>query len=152
MVDIFLYDLKEINPEKHKQFTGHSNQMILENLEWLVSQIAQNHNQEIWIRTPIIPRYTATEENVAGIGDFIVNRLNNQINRWDLLAFNNLAASKYERMDLSWDLSEDPLLTDEEMKFFYKIAQQTGAKNVFWSGMTKKEKIGKDSNEPKIKT
>ncbi len=136
-VDLFLYDLKEINSEKHKEYTGVPNETILANCKWLVEQI-KGTEKEIWIRTPIIPSYTATKENVQGIAKFIVNELKNNIHRWDLLAFNNLAADKYERMDWEWKLEDVPLLELEVMEYYYELAVNEGVKNVHWSGMTQK--------------
>lgn len=149
-VDLYLYDIKEIDPVKHKKFTGASNDQILENLKWLVEEIPKfKPSTEIWIRTPIIPGYTATEENIKGIGDFIVQELHNKINRWDLLAFNNLARDKYERMDLDWPLKNVNLLSKEEMDHFYNLAKSTGVLNVQWSGLSKANDIDNSDQEKK---
>jgi pyruvate formate lyase activating enzyme len=137
-VDLFLFDIKEIDPEKHKKFTGVSNNLILENLIWLVNKISSGIiKANIWIRTPLIPSYTATEENLMGIGEFIVNNLKNRIDRWDLLAYNNLASEKYKRMDMEYICKDLELLTEEQMENFYRIAKSTGVKNIHWSGLTK---------------
>ena len=93
----------------------------------------------MWIRTPLIPKYTATVENIKGIGEFIVKELDNIPERWDILAFNNLCISKYERLDMNWALKDEPLLTEEEIEYFYKIAVDMGVKNVRWSGLTKRK-------------
>jgi pyruvate-formate lyase-activating enzyme len=92
----------------------------------------------LWIRTPIITNYTATEENVRGIGEFIFESLNNIPERWDILSFNNLCASKYQRLDIDWPLKGFPLMKEDEITFFYEVAKSTGVKNVQWSGLTKK--------------
>ena len=118
-VDLYLYDIKEIDSAKHQEFTGVPNENILENIKWLVEVAPQtNSDAIIWIQTPIIPTFTATEENVRGIGEFIMNQLHNQIDRWNLLAFNNLAKDKYQRMDREWICADFPLLTPEEMETF----------------------------------
>ena len=75
-VDLILLDIKEINSEKHKTFTGVPNDLILENAIWMSDYIKKN-NKFLWIRTPIIPNYTATNENIKGIGLFIVKDLRN---------------------------------------------------------------------------
>ncbi|MHA1746195.1 MAG: glycyl-radical enzyme activating protein [Promethearchaeota archaeon] len=136
LVDIFLLDIKEINSSKHKQYVGLPNEKILANIKWLASEIDKIGSQ-LWIRTPIIPRYTATDANIRGIATFIVGELHNKIARWDILAFNNLAAAKYARMNLPWDLSTDPLFTKDDMEYFYDIAISTGVQNVNWSGLTR---------------
>lgn len=136
-VDIFLLDIKEIDSLKHKSFVGLPNEKILTNIQWLAQEIDQREKQ-LWIRTPVIPRYTATDENIRGIASFIVEELQNKIERWDILAFNNLASAKYDRMNLSWDFSEDKLFTKEEMEYYYDIAISIGVHNVKWSGLTRK--------------
>ena len=136
-VDLILLDIKEIDSDKHKEFTGVSNELILENAVF-ISKYVKYNNKILWIRTPIIPNYTATEENIKGIGEFIVNSLNNIPERWDLLSFNNLCSSKYQRLDMDWPLKDLPLMKEEEILFFFDVAQNTGVKNVHWSGLTKR--------------
>ena len=92
----------------------------------------------MWIRTPIIPGYTATEDNISGIGRFIVEKLENFPSRWDLLSFNRLCVDKYSRLDLDWILKDEPLMTKEEIEYFFNIAKSTGVKFVHWSGLTRK--------------
>jgi pyruvate formate lyase activating enzyme len=139
-VDLYLYDIKEIDSAKHKQFTGVPNERILENIIWLVhTATLVNPNAQIWIQTPLIPEYSATEENIQGIGNFIVNQLENCIDRWNLLSFNNLAKDKYRRMDQEWVCAGLPLFTKNKMEQFVQIALSTGVKNVHWSGLTRNE-------------
>jgi pyruvate formate lyase activating enzyme len=137
-IDLVLLDIKEIDSDKHKEFTGVPNDLILENAEFIANYIKQNA-KKMWIRTPIIPNYTATEENIRGIGEFIVNKLKNIPERWDLLSFNNLCTGKYERLDLEWPLKDIPLMTKNEIENLFIVAKKTGVKNVRWSGLTKKE-------------
>lgn len=137
-VDLVLLDIKEIDSEKHKKFTGVGNELILENAMYIANYM-KDHGKKMWIRTPVIPQYTATEENIRGIGTFIVNKLNNIPERWDLLSFNNLCTGKYERLDLDWPLKDIPLMTKDEIEHLFKVAKDTGVKNVQWSGLTKRE-------------
>jgi len=137
-IDLILLDIKEINSKKHEQYTGVPNTLILENSIWISDYVKEN-GKILWIRTPIIPNYTATEENIKGIGEFIVNKLHNIPERWDLLSFNNLCTAKYERLDLDWVLKDFPLISTNEMDDFTEIGKNLGVKNVQWSGLTKKE-------------
>ncbi len=138
-VDLFMYDLKEIDPDKHKAFTGMSNDKILDNCRWLANHI-DGSGKQLWIRTPLVPGYTATEENVTGIAGFIAKELSGTVQRWDLLAFNNLPADKYGRMDNGmWALKGVPLMTRREMDRFQVLARASGVPLVCWSGITRKE-------------
>ena len=131
-----LLDIKVIDPKTHKEFTGVPNKTILENAKW-ISQYIKENGKIMWIRTPLIPKYTATKENVQGIGKFIVNELHNIPDQWDLLAFNKLCDIKYTQIGKSWCLKDELLMTKEEMENFLKFAKNTGAKNVKWSGLTR---------------
>lgn len=61
-VDLFLYDYKETDGEKHKEFTGQDNELILQNLDFLYENGA-----EIQLRCPIIPGYNDSAEHFAAI-------------------------------------------------------------------------------------
>ncbi|MFX1452341.1 MAG: glycyl-radical enzyme activating protein [Promethearchaeota archaeon] len=143
-VDLVLLDIKHIDSEKHKEYTGVPNETILENAIW-ISNYLKEKSKKMWIRTPVIPRYTATDENIKGIGEFIVNKLENFPERWDLLSFNRLCVDKYSRLGLNWILKDEPLMTKQEMEHFFEIAKNIGVKNPHWSGMTKR--LEHDVNE-----
>ncbi len=150
-VNLILLDIKIIDSNDHKEYTGVPNERILKNAIW-ISKYIKEHGKKMWIRTPIIPKYTATEENIRGIGKFIVNELNNIPDRWDLLSFNNLCTAKYERLDLNWILKEEPLMAKERIEHLYEIAKKTSVKNVQWSGLTKKHEYEDKQAEKKKRT
>jgi pyruvate formate lyase activating enzyme len=87
VTDLFLYDYKETDPEKHKEFTGLSNAGILENLEKLDAL-----GSRIVLRCPIIPGCNDREDHFRGIGD-TANRLRGLI-RIDLEPYHPLGISK----------------------------------------------------------
>ena len=60
--DLFLYDVKCFNNERHKQYTGVGNELILKNLKNLLSA-----GIPVWVRIPIIPSVNDTEEEMQGI-------------------------------------------------------------------------------------
>ncbi len=102
--DYILYDLKLIDPEQHRHFTGVSNELILDNIRWIAEKIRSHEfKSEIWIRTPLIPDATATEENLSGIGKFIAGEIGDVVARWELCAFNNSCITKYQRLDRTWE-------------------------------------------------
>lgn len=126
--DIFLFDLKLFDAGEHKRFTGQSNEIILENFEYLVST-----GKRIWVRTPVIPGATDTDDNIRGIASIVRDR----VERWELCAFNNLCRDKYERLGREWSFAASPLMTRERMNELVNAAESAGAKNVMWSGMTR---------------
>jgi len=132
-----LYDIKEMEPKKHRRFTGESNEKILGNLLFAADYI-RNHiyPAAFWIRTPMIPGMTAREDNVLKIGNFIAKHLGDIVNRWELCAFNNLCRDKYLRLGREWVLRDEPLLTRESMEQFTRIAKASGVNPdiVAWTG------------------
>jgi pyruvate formate lyase activating enzyme len=151
--DLLLYDLKEINSNKHREFTGSPNEKILNNL-LTISEWMKIHGkpEELWIRTPIIPDATDTEENISGIGKFLAEN-NIHPDRWELCAFNNLCNDKYLRLGIQWQFEKYNLLEKEKLDRLVKVAQDTGVdkSKVLWTGSakTKEEIIRIQGNEPK---
>lgn len=121
--DILLYDLKIMNDADHLRWTGRSNAMILRNLG--VAALWAKGNGRLWIRTPIIPGATDSDENIRAIG----NRINaiGGAERWELCAFNNLCTDKYERLDIDWAFKNAPLVSKKRMEELLAIARSTRA-------------------------
>ena len=140
--DLILFDLKEIDPHKHREFTGSTNNKVLDNLLFVRDCMqSEGRPSDLWIRTPIIPDATGTEDNVRGIGKFIAAKLNGLVNRWELCAFNNLCRDKYLRLDLGWKYKNQKLLSKLYMEKMAAIARNSGADPdiVYWSGSTRLE-------------
>jgi pyruvate formate lyase activating enzyme len=108
------------------------NAIVLENARRFAAA-----GQRMWIRTPIIPGFTADEENIAALADFIDTELPT-VERWDLLAYTNLGQPKYRRLDLPYALEGVPLLTQAEMEALHTIAKARVPAAV-WSGATRVE-------------
>jgi len=101
--DYILYDMKLIDSDTHREFTGAPNERILENLLYAADFVRKaDHPMEIWIRTPLIPDATATVENITGIGTFIRDHILDVVARWELCAFNGVCVSKYEKLGKTW--------------------------------------------------
>ena len=62
--DLFLYDLKICDNEKHKRFVGVSNEVIISNLKKLISL-----KKRIWVRVPIIQGINDTTDEILAIAD-----------------------------------------------------------------------------------
>ena len=62
--DLFLYDLKICDNEKHKRFVGVSNEVIISNLKKLISL-----KKRIWVRVPVIQGINDTADEILAIAD-----------------------------------------------------------------------------------
>lgn len=117
-VDLVLYDLKIMDPKRHKAATGISNDIILENARRLAAR-----GMPMWVRTPVIPGYTDDRENIVAIACFMSEALPT-VQRWDLLAYTNLGRPKYHRLDREYLLEKVPLLTRQEMESTWRAAAE----------------------------
>jgi len=138
--DLVLYDLKLMDSALHKKFTGKTNETILKNILLAADAMrAEGNPKELWIRTPVIPGATASDENIRAIGSFIAANLNDVVSRWDLCAFNNLCRDKYRALGREWLFSETELMEKDEMNRYASLAAGTGVKPeiVHWSGATR---------------
>lgn len=96
-VDLLLYDLKVMDPQKHKEYTGVTNEIILSNLKEV-----DKMNVPIEIRIPIIPGYNDLEDNLYATCEFI-NSLHN-VQRIKMLPYHRLGEGKYTRLDMEYKL------------------------------------------------
>lgn len=142
--DLVLFDLKEMDPVKHKAFTGRSNRTILENARFTAGWIlAHERPESMWIRTPVIPGATSDDENISAMGQFIANNLKRAVSRWELCTFNNLCKDKYAARGVEWKHRDADLVTTEEIYRLAELAQHSGIDPaiVHWSGSTRTETV-----------
>jgi pyruvate formate lyase activating enzyme len=125
--DLILFDLKLFAPDLHRQFTGISNEQILDNLQHIRELIRrQAHPIQLWIRTPLIPGATALDENLNAIGQHLAGQLDGAVARWELCAFNNLCRDQYTRLGVEWAYAKTPLMTRLELAHCEQVARSSG--------------------------
>ncbi len=89
--DVFLYDVKHMDEDTHRRYTGIGNALILSNLKFL----AEN-KYNIQIRFPLIPGVNDDDANIAKTGAFIAALPGNQA--LDVLPFHSTASGKYTKL------------------------------------------------------
>lgn len=110
--DVYLVDLKLIDPEEHQRWTSAPLAPILANLSWLAEEIrTRAPGKLLWIRTPLIPDATYTQANLTGISAWLAANVGSTAARWELCAFNNLCRDKYTRLDQEWLFGQTELMT-----------------------------------------
>ena len=98
-VDLFLYDLKQIDNDKHKKYTGVSNRLILENLKKLGAS-----GVPIEIRMPIIPGLNDARAEIEGAAEFL-SRVSG-IKRVQMLPYHKLGEAKHTRLGHAYRLAD----------------------------------------------
>lgn len=89
-IDLYLMDIKHTNPEKHKEFTGRSNELMMENAR----RVALSGQTRLIIRVPVIPSFNDTVEEIRGIAEFADTLPG--VEELHLLPYHRLGQDKYE--------------------------------------------------------
>lgn len=113
-LNLVIFDLKLFNPEGHMEYTGVSNEVILNNLAEL-SKIFKH----IWIRIPVIPPINTGNDEIKKICRFI-NSLK-EYEKIELIRFDELGVAKYEQLGKEYDFVTEK---DNNDKIFFKVLKQ----------------------------
>jgi pyruvate formate lyase activating enzyme len=97
-VDMIFADMKHMDSEQHKKWTGVGNETVLENLKKLSLL-----GKEIVIRIPLVSGINDTYENINSTADFIKRHL--AVKGVELLTYHNLGKDKYESLGRTFDES-----------------------------------------------
>lgn len=124
-LDRIYIDLKIYDEDKHEFYTGVSSKVIKDNIAYVLTG---PYKDKVIIRTPLIPDVSATDDNIKDISKYICS-LYPQI-QYELLNYNPLAPSKYELVNMEYQLKDAKRLSEEQMQHFYDLVYQCGIKNI----------------------
>ena len=116
-LDLLYYDIKHMDPQKHEEMAGGSNELILVNARKALSGGVNCH---IIVRTEVIPGCNDSEENIAAIAEFVAEAGGKEI---ELLPYHALGSSKYKQLGMKYELSDAELPSEEKMRSLRKIAE-----------------------------
>jgi pyruvate formate lyase activating enzyme len=118
-VDLFLYDLKMVDSEKHTRFTGVSNRRILTNLVDLCRS-----GRSVVVRIPLIPGLNDGREDMRSTGEFLGSLEGLKSVR--LLPYHDIARDKYRRLGGELRLGKDGISGEPKAAGFIKILEGYG--------------------------
>ncbi|MCL2056470.1 MAG: glycyl-radical enzyme activating protein [Oscillospiraceae bacterium] len=98
LVDIFYCDVKIMDSDRHRLYTGAGNEAILENIA-LLAKLREGRG--VVLRVPLIPGYTDAPEDVAEVYRFAAQT---GIREVHLLPYNTSAPAKYQWLSLPYPL------------------------------------------------
>jgi pyruvate formate lyase activating enzyme len=115
VTDHFLFDLKIMDPQIHRKYTGQSNGIILKNAALLVERGA-----DVLFRQPLIPGVNDSVENIEATARFLKS-LGEKASRLQIMPFHRMGFSKYRALDLPYAM-EGLIPVDEEQTESARIA------------------------------
>lgn len=116
-LDTYLLDIKHTNPVKHKEFTGRSNELMLENAR----KIAFSKRTDLVIRVPVIPTFNETPEEIADIARF-ADKLPG-VKKIHLLPYHRLGQDKYEGLGRTYTMEGILPPENEHMQMLKKTVE-----------------------------
>ena len=108
-VNTVLMDIKHIDSEKHRRFTGVDNRQILENAR-MIAQKAE----KLIIRTPVIPTFNDTKEEIGAIADFAASL--GKVSEMHLLPYHRIGSDKYAGLGRPYEMAHIQPPTREHMQ------------------------------------
>lgn len=111
----------------------------MNNIIHIAEKIREKSGLCLWIRTPIIPGFTDSDEVITEIAEFINKNLRRCVQRWELCAFNNSCIYKYEKLGKTWELRNSKILFEDKMLHLCSVAKKYVDCEVIYSGITQKQ-------------
>lgn len=109
VTDLILYDLKQIDDEKHKKLTGVSNSHILDMARYL-----DEKQVPIWVRHVLVPGGSDDDQLLQRLSDFIATLSN--VQKIDVLPYHELGVYKWSELGLDYPLQGVKPPTEDRVK------------------------------------
>ena len=126
--DVFLYDIKAIDSEEHKDYIGVDNALILENLVKL-----SNDGAGIYARLPIIGKVNATDGYINSVIRFLEDN-HVKVQQVNLLPYHDIGKGKYASLDRPYDEASMVKPDKELMEHFKTMFEEHGFTKVLIGG------------------
>lgn len=109
-LDTYLMDIKHMRPDKHREFTGKSNELMLANAK----RVAASGKTQLVIRVPVVPTFNATEEEIGAIAAFADSLPG--VKKMHLLPYHRLGQDKYDGLGRNYEMAHITPPTEDLMQ------------------------------------
>lgn len=117
LVDLVMYDIKQMDPLAHKRVTGVNNRLILDNARMAAGRV------RTWLRYPVIPGYNDAEDNIRELAEFARSL---RIEKISLLPYHEWGKLKYEKLGTVFRCEGVPKADDERLQHIKKSLESYG--------------------------
>ena len=119
-IDLYLYDIKHMDSERHRQLTGVSNELILSNARYL-----SKNNGALQVRVPVIPKLTDSKENLNATAQLCVE-LGDAVKLVQILPYHSTGKMKYDRIGWEYKMLKLAPPSDDFMQETLQLFQSYG--------------------------
>ncbi|WP_319370029.1 glycyl-radical enzyme activating protein [uncultured Ilyobacter sp.] len=123
--DLVISDIKHMDTNIHKKYTGVNNDRILENLKRFTSE-----ERELILRIPVIPNVNDDMDNIKATADFIINELGGRIKILQLLSFMRLGEEKYHSLGMPYKMKDVEFDRESFQKHVNDIANYFNSRGI----------------------
>lgn len=120
-LDLVYMDIKQMDDARHRELTGVSNRLILNNIR-RVAQV-----RTLILRVPVVPGCNDTVDNIGATADF-ASSLGKNLLRIELLPYHKLGTHTYEKMGRDYLLKDIETPNQEQMDQLKQIVENSGVK------------------------
>ena len=120
-LDLIFADCKIFDEQEHIRATKVSNVRIKENIEFILTS---EKRDKVIIRTPMIPEYTANDDNIAAIAKYI-SSIYSEVN-YEIVNYNPLASAKYHLVGRKYCFDEEKKLKKNKYEKFCFLIKING--------------------------
>ena len=93
--DLFLFDIKHLDNDKHEKYTSVSNTLIINNFKLILDS-----GRDIMVRIPVIPGYNDDDSHLEKLRSFLVKNKADNLRKICLLPYHRIGSSKYKRLNI----------------------------------------------------
>jgi len=101
LTDLLITDIKHMNAEKHREYTGSGNERILRNIKK-----AAEFGVKILLRTPVVPGFNDDDENMRATGAYIRDELGGAVIQYQLLPYRKMGTEKYASLCMEYPIGD----------------------------------------------
>ena len=120
-VDLLQFDIKHMDLARHRELTGQSNELILDNLRKVRSI---KDPRDVIIRIPVVPGCNDSAENIRSTAEFVAGLGFRQV---ELVLYHRLGASKYAQYGMAYPLTECEPPSEADMSSLREVVRASGA-------------------------
>jgi len=121
--DLFLFDVKHLDDVKHFQYTGVSNDLILNNLELILDS-----GKDVWIRVPVVPGINDDSSHLEMLRSFFLKIKCKNLKKINLLPYHKIGSSKYKKFRIPYRMNGIEQPSASRMKELKHYFEETGIK------------------------
>ncbi len=109
--DLFLFDIKHVDAQRHYELTGVHNERILENLKELLKR-----RYNVKVRMPLLKGINDRRGEIESVIEFLMPfREYKNFKGIDLLPYHKMGVNKYTQLEMEYPIEGDPSLSSEEL-------------------------------------